>query len=121
MQFAREERTLKVAGLSAMAIALVPFLFLSERLGNSEWARGTDSNVLSWMALAWLAAAEVLAGGLLSLLAGLNGAPLLSSPRARRGALLKLTGMTMLIALFALTQTYSDQGVPARWPPRPAR
>jgi TM2 domain len=56
-----------------------------------------------FVAGAWLVAAHLLAVGLIILLAGLKDVPLLTSARARRGALQKLAGSTLIILCFGYT------------------
>ena len=53
-----------------------------------------------FIAGAWLVAAHLFAVGLIVLLAGLKNVPLLTSARARRGALQKLAGSTLIILCF---------------------
>ena len=115
---ARKSRTLKIAGLSAMAIGLVPLMLFGERLGTVEWLRNADSQTLALVTIGWLAAAEVVAFGVILLLAGLKDVPLLTSARAMRGALAKLAGASLLIVIFGLVATYDGQGIPAEWIPR---
>ena len=94
---AKNALRLKMAGLVFILAGLVAF---------SQLDKDFESGALReyvFVAGAWLVAAHLFALGLIILLAGLKDVPLLTSTRARRGALQKLAGSTLIILCFGYT------------------
>ena len=75
---------------------------LSDKMKDFEKPVAAAPRDYVFIAGAWLVAAHLFAVGLIVLLAGLKDVPLLTSARARRGALQKLTGSTLIILCFAI-------------------
>ena len=72
----------------------------AERVTTPEWFAGASAETIALVAGLGLTGANLLAGGLILLLAGLSGLPL-SQPRVRAGAVRKLAGANLLILCFA--------------------
>jgi TM2 domain len=94
---AKNALRLKMAGLVFTVAAFIAFSQLDK---DFESAAPRD---YVFVAGAWLVAAHLFAIGLIILLAGLKDVPLLTSTRARRGALQKLAGSTLIILCFGYT------------------
>ena len=97
---ARNALRLKMGGLILTLAGFVALAVLAaeiEDFGKSVAAAPRD---YLFIAGAWLVAAHLFAVGLIVLLAGLKNVPLLTSARARRGALQKLAGSTLIILCF---------------------
>ena len=89
---------LKIAGLVFIVASFITFA----QLDNVDFDTPVAAAPLDYVfaASAWLVAAHLLAVGLIIFLAGLKDVPLLTSARARRGALQKLAGSTLIILCF---------------------
>ena len=96
---ARNALRLKMAGLILTLAGFVALRCLPtrSRISKSPWPL---RRATIFIAGAWLVAAHLFAVGLIVLLAGLKDVPLLTSARARRGALQKLAGSTLIILCF---------------------
>jgi hypothetical protein len=94
---AKNALRLKMAGLVFILAGLVAFSQL-----DKDFESGALRDYV-FVAGAWLVAAHLFALGLIILLAGLKDVPLLTSTRARRGALQKLAGSTLIILCFGYT------------------
>src|SRR5882762_4207445 len=97
---AKNALRLKMAGLIFTLAGFAAFPLLGDRMGDLEAAAGAAPRDYVFIAGAWLIAAHLFAAGLIILLAGLKDVPLLTSARARRGALQKLVGSTLIILCF---------------------
>ena len=91
---AKNALRLKMAGLILTFAGLVAFVAIGE-MGDFEKPVAAAPRNYVFIAGAWLIAAQLVAIGLIVLLAGLKDVPLLTSSRARRGALQKLAGSTL--------------------------
>src|SRR5215475_5118999 len=91
---------LKMAGLILTLVGFAAFPVLGDRIGDLEEPAAAALWDYGLIAGAWLIAAHFFAAGLIVLLAGLKDVPLLASARARRGALQKLAGSTLIILCF---------------------
>jgi TM2 domain len=89
---------LKIAGLVFIVASFITFA----QLDNVDFDKPVAVTLLDYVfaASAWLVAAHLLAVGLIIFLAGLKDVPLVTSTRARRGALQKLAGSTLIILCF---------------------
>jgi hypothetical protein len=87
---------LKMTGLVFIVASFVAFAQLDNMVNFDKPAAAAPLDYV-FAASAWLVAAHLLALGLIILLAGLKDVPLLTSARARRGALQKLVGSTLII------------------------
>src|SRR6266487_4634710 len=90
---------LKMAGL-VFILASLGVLTQFDKMVDFEKPVAAAPRDYVFVAGAWLVAAHLLAVGLIILLAGLKDVPLLTSARARRGALQKLAGSTLIILCF---------------------
>ena len=97
---AKNALRLKMAGLMITLAGFAAFPVLGDHLGDLEEPLAAAPRDYVFIAGAWLIAAHVFAAGLIVLLAGLKDVPLLTSARARRGALRKLAGSTLIILCF---------------------
>jgi phosphate/sulfate permease len=91
---------LKMAGLILTLAGFVGFMVLGDRMDSLEEPVAAAPRSYALIAGAWLVAAHLFAAGLIVLLAGLKGVPLLTSAHARRGAWQKLAGSTLIILCF---------------------
>jgi hypothetical protein len=99
---AKNALRLKMAGLIFGWTGLVAVMVLGDKMGDFEKPLAAAPRDYVFIAGAWLVAAHFVAVGLIVLLAGLKDVPLLTSARARRGALQKLAGSTLIILCFAI-------------------
>jgi TM2 domain len=97
---AKDALRLKMAGLILILAGLVALALLGDKIANLERAVAAAPRDYAFIAGAWLVAAHLFAVGLIVLLAGLKDVPLLTSAHARRGALQKLAGSTLIILCF---------------------
>jgi TM2 domain-containing membrane protein YozV len=97
---AKNALRLKMAGLILTLAGFVAVMMLGEKIGDLEKPLAAAPRDYVFIAGAWLVAAHFIAAGLIVLLAGLKNVPLLTSARARRGALQKLAGSTLIILCF---------------------
>ena len=97
---AKNPLRLKMAGLILVLAGFAAFPVLGDKLGDLEESAAAAPRDYVFIAGAWLIAAHLFAAGLIVLLAGLKDVPLLTSARARRGALQKLAGSTLIILCF---------------------
>ena len=97
---AKNALRLKMAGLVITAAGFAAFPVLGDRMNDFEEPAAAAAGHFVLIAGAWLIAAHLFAAGLIVLLAGLKEVPLLTSARARRGALQKLAGSTLIILCF---------------------
>ena len=98
---AKNALRLKMAGLIFTFAGLVACMAIGD-MGDFEKPVAAAPRNYVFIAGAWLVAAHLVAVGLIVLLAGLKDVPLLTSARARRGALQKLAGSTLIILCFAI-------------------
>ena len=98
---AKNALRLKMAGLIFTFAGLVACMAIGE-MGDFEKPVAAAPRDYVFIAGAWLVAAHLFAVGLIVLLAGLKDVPLLTSARARRGALQKLAGSTLIILCFGI-------------------
>ena len=98
---AKNALRLKMAGLIFTLAGLVAFAAIGE-MGDFEKPVAAAPRNYVFIAGAWLIAAHLVAIGLIVLLAGLKDVPLLTSARARRGALQKLAGSAVIMLCFAI-------------------
>jgi hypothetical protein len=97
-----EPRRLKLAGFACLALAVPALVVAGERLTAREWLAGAGAGRIAGWAGVWLTGANLLAAGLILLLAGLAAVPVLTNGRARRGALVKLAGANLLAVCMAV-------------------
>ena len=97
---AKNALRLKIAGLILTLAGFVAIAVLGDKMEDFEKPVGAAPRHYVFIAGAWLIAAHLIAVGLIVLLAGLKDVPLLTSARARRGALQKLAGSTLIILCF---------------------
>jgi len=97
---AKNALRLKMAGLTLTLAGFVAFAALGDKMENFEKPAAAALRDYVFIAGAWLIAAHLFAVGLIVLLAGLKDVPLLTSARARRGALQKLAGSMLIILCF---------------------
>jgi len=98
---AKNALRLKMAGLIFTFVGVVAFTAIGE-MGDFEKPVAAAPRNYVFIAGAWLIAAQLVAIGLIVLLAGLKDVPLLTSARARRGALQKLAGSAGIMLCFAI-------------------
>ena len=96
----RNALRLKIGGLILTFAGFVALAVLGAEIGDFEKPAAAAPRDYLFIAGAWLVAAHLFAVGLIVLLAGLKNVPLLTSARARRGALQKLAGSTLIILCF---------------------
>src|SRR5580765_2591545 len=96
---AKNALRLKMAGLIFTFAGLVACMAIGD-MGDFEKPVAAAPRNYVFIVGAWLVAAHLFAVGLIVLLAGLKDVPLLTSARARRGALQKLAGSTLIILCF---------------------
>ena len=97
---ARNALRLKMGGLILTLAGFVALALLAAEIEDFEKPVAAAPRDYLFIAGAWLVAAHLFAVGLIVLLAGLKNVPLLTSARARRGALQKLAGSTLIILCF---------------------
>ena len=97
---ARNALRLKMGGLILTLAGFVALALLAAEIEDFEKSVAAAPRDYLFLAGAWLVAAHLFAAGLIVLLAGLKNVPLLTSARARRGALQKLAGSTLIILCF---------------------
>ncbi len=115
---AQEFLRLKMAGLVLLALGFVAAAAIGESVGDGGQLLAAPLRQMARLGAAWMGAAYLLSIGLIVLLAGLHGVPLLTSARARRGALQKLAGATLLIlclAFVAVTELPAFQAAQEAW------
>ena len=83
----RNAQRLKMGGLILTLAGFVALAVLGAEIGDFEKPAAAAPRDYLFIAGAWLVAAHLFAVGLIVLLAGLKNVPLLTSARARRGAL----------------------------------
>ena len=98
---AKNALRLKMAGLIFTFAGLVACMAIGD-MGDFEKPVAAAPRNYVFIVGAWLVAAHLFAVGLIVLLAGLKDVPLLTSARARRGALQKLAGSTLIILCFGI-------------------
>ena len=99
----------KISGLVMMAIG-VPLIGLpAERATTVEWLAAASPREMAIVVALVFAGANLLAGGLITLLTGLQGLSL-AQPRIRAGALKKLAGANLLIPCFGFAAS-GDAGL----------
>ena len=97
---AKNALRLKMAGLIFTLAGFIAVMALGDKMEGLEKPVAAAPRDYVFIAGAWLVAAHLIAAGLIVLLAGLKNVPLLTSARARRGALQKLAGSTLIILCF---------------------
>ena len=97
---ARNALRLKMGGLILTLAGFVALALLAAEMEDFAKSVAAAPRDYLFIAGAWLVAAHLFAVGLIVLLAGLKNVPLLTSARARRGALQKLAGSTLIILCF---------------------
>jgi TM2 domain-containing membrane protein YozV len=97
----RETLRLKMAGLAIIALGAACFAAVGNAVGDGSVFLSDKPAEVVQIAGAWLAGALIIAIGFIVLLAGLKNVRLLSSATARRGALRKLTGFSLIILCVA--------------------
>ena len=100
----RETLGLRLAGLILLVLSLGLFLAFEEMLDPARWFHAPSFGALARHIVALLIATNVLALGVALLLSGLRHLSLRSNPRARRGALVSILAVNLLLpcAVFAV-------------------
>lgn len=104
----RDARRLKIGGLVCLAIGSLAMGLAGARLTTIDWMALAGARRILSIAAIWFTGANVFALGLILLLAGLRGIPLLTSGRARRGAWTKMAGANLLILCFAYVGIWDE-------------
>jgi TM2 domain-containing membrane protein YozV len=96
-----QHRRLKIAGFSCLLAAVPLLVWPGERLYTPTFVAASAPREVAALAGLWVTGALLVSLGFILLLAGLQGAPLLTSARARRGLWTKLGGALLLVYCFA--------------------
>lgn len=105
-----EALALRFGGMAAMLLGVVCAAWIGSRVELPAALTTTDPSTLAAWAAAGFVAVNVVALGLILLLAGLRGVSLRTSARARRGALVRMTAANLLLVPFAFA--VSSESVP---------
>lgn len=114
-QTRHESRRLRTAGFVLIAASLGPLGVLDARQAWNGSILSAEPAELVLIAALYLGGANVLALGFVVLLAGLRGVPLLSQPRARRGALVKMAGANAMMIVVAFSILNDDKQLGDAW------
>lgn len=107
----RETRWLRLVGIAVVIVSIGVFAYLEDTIETRQLlvAEGTDA--LLRAGLAFVAAVNLFAIGVVVLLAGLANLSLLTDPRARRGAVTRLLAANLLVVCFAAVAVHESDAL----------
>jgi TM2 domain-containing membrane protein YozV len=97
----RESRWLRLGGIALILIAMAGFAIFEELAKPQAIFQSADRSRLPWIALVFFVLANVFALGLVLLLAGLRQLSLRTSAQARRGAMVRMAAVNLILPCFA--------------------
>ena len=111
----RENRYLRIIGLICIALASSALFYLSEQVELNSWQQYETLWQVAPLALLYFCGANLLALGLIVLLAGFRDLPLFTTAKARKGLLVKLAGANLLIVTFAMLVLNDPESAEESW------